>query len=159
MDTVTLLEAARTFNILSDNKIRSGMLYGNFYDSPRTGISYWRTTRPEIEKSLEEVDIPYMKRDADSSAEDPVGGVEQFQSQENTGGQNSVQRPAAAAKTKETEKRAQTADDAKTGNTGAGDKTDSGKSRSDGKQTTGPATKKTCRLCGYRIKWAIRLNL
>lgn len=142
MDTVTLLKAARTFNILSDNKIRSGMLYGNFYDSPRTGISYWRTTRPEIEKSLEEVDIPYMKRDADSSAEDPVGGVEQFQSRENTGGQNNVQRPAAAAKTKETEKRAQTADDTKTGNTGAGDKTDSGKSRSDGKQTTGPATKK-----------------
>ena len=46
------------------------------------------------------------------------------------------------AKTKETKKRAQTADDTKTGNTGAGDKTDSGKSRSDGKQTTGPATKK-----------------
>lgn len=76
MDTVTLLKAARSFNILSENRIRSGMLYGNFYDSPRTGISYWRTTRPEIEKSLEEVDIPFRKTQEGNDASDPVSGAE-----------------------------------------------------------------------------------
>lgn len=76
MDTVTLLKAARSFNILSDNNIRSGMLYGNFYDSPSSGISYWRTTRPEIEKSLTEVDIPFMAVKDGSSDNDPVNGVE-----------------------------------------------------------------------------------
>ena len=81
MDTVTLLKAARSFNILSDNNIRSGMLYGNFYDSPMTGISYWRTTRPEIEKSLTEVDIPFMSVKEGNSDNDPVNGVENVTSQ------------------------------------------------------------------------------
>lgn len=81
MDTVTLLKAARSFNILSENHIRSGMLYGNFYDSPRSGISYWRTTRAEVEKSLTEVDIPFRKAEEGSEAPDPVSGVE------NLGGQ------------------------------------------------------------------------
>ena len=76
MDTVTILKAVRSFNILSDNNIRSGMLYGNFYDSPASGISYWRATRPEIEKSLTEVDIPFMAVKDGSSDNDPVNGVE-----------------------------------------------------------------------------------
>ena len=78
MDTVTLLKAARTFNILSDNNIRSGMLYGNFYDSPTSGISYWKSSRPEIEKSLTEVDIPFMSAKGESDSNDPVSGVENF---------------------------------------------------------------------------------
>jgi len=81
MDTVTLLKAARSFNILSDNNIRSGMLYGNFYDSPASGISYWRSTRPEIEKSLTEVDIPFMSAKEGSDVNDPVSGVENFSSE------------------------------------------------------------------------------
>lgn len=159
MDTVTLLKAARTFNILSDNKIRSGMLYGNFYDSPHTGISYWRATRPEIEKSLEEVDIPYMKRDETSSGEDPVEGAEQFYSQENSGGGKSVQQSSASTQAKETGKRVQStgdtkagktddtatdnADDTAGGNTGAENKAESGQGGSGNKQTTGSATKKS----------------
>ena len=81
MDTVTLLKAARTFNILSDNNIRSGMLYGNFYDSPISGISYWKSSRPEIEKSLTEVDIPFMAAKDGSMDNDPVEGVESFSSE------------------------------------------------------------------------------
>ncbi len=82
MDTVTLLKAARSFNILSDNNIRSGMLYGNFYDSPSSGISYWKSTRSDIEKSLAEVDIPYMTAKEGNDANDPVLGVENFSSGE-----------------------------------------------------------------------------
>ena len=114
MDTVTILKVARTFNILSENKIRSGMLYGNFYDSPRSGISYWRTTRPEIEKSLEEVDIPYMKRDADSTGEDPVAGTEQFRSQEERV-YRTAKPPASGDTAKKTEKSAVTDTDKKAG--------------------------------------------
>ena len=76
MDTVTMLKAIRSFNILADNNIRSGMLYGNFYDSPTSGISYWRTTRPEIEKSLKEVNIPFMPVQEGGTDTDPVDGVE-----------------------------------------------------------------------------------
>ena len=76
MDTVTMLKAARSFNIMSDNNIRSGMLYGNFYDSPSSGISYWRANRADIEKSLNEVDIPYMTMKEGPGDGDPVEGVD-----------------------------------------------------------------------------------
>ncbi|MGI6263037.1 MAG: LCP family protein [Succiniclasticum sp.] len=71
MTTVTALKAVRSFNILSDNKIRSGMLYGNFYDAP-SGTSYWLAKRADIEKSLREVDIPFMDSREDSDMEEVV---------------------------------------------------------------------------------------
>ena len=92
MDTVTMLKAARSFKILSDNNIRSGMLYGNFYDSPTSGISYWRANRADIEKSLTEVDIPFMAVKPGSNADDPVQGVDELGE-----GSNSDSRRSAAA--------------------------------------------------------------
>ena len=71
MTTVTTLKAVRSYNILSDNKIRSGMLYGNFYDAP-SGTSYWLAKRADIEKSLKEVDIPFMTAKDDSGLEEFV---------------------------------------------------------------------------------------
>ena len=92
MDTVTMIKAARSFNIMSDNNIRSGMLYGNFYDSPSSGISYWRSNRADIEKSLNEVDIPFMAMQAGHDAGDPVAGVDELGE-----GSNSDSRRSAAA--------------------------------------------------------------
>ena len=92
MDTVTMIKAARSFNIMSDNNIRSGMLYGNFYDSPSSGISYWRSNRADIEKSLNEVDIPFMALKEGSDASDPVTGVDELGE-----GSNSDSRRSAAA--------------------------------------------------------------
>ena len=92
MDTVTMVKAARSFNIMSDNNIRSGMLYGNFYDSPTSGISYWRSNRADIEKSLTEVDIPFMAVKEDSRDNDPVTGVDELGE-----GSNSDSRRSAAA--------------------------------------------------------------
>ena len=48
---------------LGDVYKRQGMLYGNFDDTE--GISYWATSREEVQKSLDEVGIPYMKDDED----------------------------------------------------------------------------------------------
>ena len=95
MDTVTMLKAARSFNILSDNNIRSGMLYGNFYDSPSSGISYWRSNRADIEKSLTEVDIPFMALKPDSDASDPVTGVDDLGEGSNSDSQRTAEAAAA----------------------------------------------------------------
>lgn len=103
LDTVTLLKVARSFNILSDNNIRSGMLYGSFYDSPSSGISYWRTTRPEIEKSLTEVDIPFLPLKEGSDFSDPVSGTENFSSEDS--GSRPVRRSSSVVKREVTESR------------------------------------------------------
>jgi hypothetical protein len=92
MDTVTMIKAVRSFDIMSDNNIRSGMLYGNFYDSPTSGISYWRSNRSDIEKSLTEIDIPFMKVKEGSHDNDPVTGVDELGE-----GSNSDSRRSAAA--------------------------------------------------------------
>ena len=57
---VTLEEIIKLFG---DEKVKSGMLYGNFDDTE--GISYWATSREEVQKSLDEIGIPYMKDDED----------------------------------------------------------------------------------------------
>lgn len=59
MNTLTMIKAANTFKLFGDEKVKSGMLYGNFDDTEE--ISYWATTRAEVQKSLDEVGIPYMK--------------------------------------------------------------------------------------------------
>ena len=71
------------------------MLYGDFYDSPSTGISYWRANRADIEKSLTEVDIPFMARKSDSEDSDPVAGVEDLGEGSNSESQRSAEAAAA----------------------------------------------------------------
>ncbi|MBO5993752.1 MAG: LCP family protein [Acidaminococcaceae bacterium] len=105
MDTVTMLKAARSFNIMSDNNIKSGMLYGNFYDSPSSGISYWRSNRAEIEKSLTEVDIPFMALKADSDASDPVSGVDDLGEGSNSDSQRSAAAAAARRSSSDTQRK------------------------------------------------------
>lgn len=61
LNTLTMLKAANSFKIFGDDKIKSGMLYGHFDDA--TGISYWATDRASVNKSLDELGIPYMKDD------------------------------------------------------------------------------------------------
>ncbi len=58
LNTLTLLKAANSFKFFGDDKIRSGMLYGQFDDT--TGISYWDTDRESVRRSLDELRIPYM---------------------------------------------------------------------------------------------------
>ena len=105
MDTVTMLKAARSFKIVSDNNIRSGMLYGNFYDSPSSGISYWRANRADIEKSLTEVDIPFMGMKTGSGADDPVQGVDELGEGSNSDSRRSAAAAAARRSSSETKKK------------------------------------------------------
>ena len=63
MNTLTMIKAANSFKLFGDERVKSGMLYGNFDDTE--GISYWATSREEVQKSLDEIGIPYMKDDED----------------------------------------------------------------------------------------------
>ena len=105
MDTVTMIKAVRSFNIMSDNNIRSGMLYGNFYDSPSSGISYWRSNRADIEKSLNEVDIPFMPVKEGSDADDPVTGVDELGEGSNSDSYRSAAAAAARRSSYKTQKK------------------------------------------------------
>ena len=106
MDTATMLKAARSFNIMSDNNIRSGMLYGNFYDSPSSGISYWRSNRADIEKSLTEVDIPFMAFKEGSGDGDPVSGVDELGEGSNSDSPRKASAAAARRSASDTGKKA-----------------------------------------------------
>lgn len=66
LNTLTMLKAANSFKIFGDDKIKSCMLYGQFDDS--TGISYWATDRKQVNKSLDELGIPYIKDEDDAAA-------------------------------------------------------------------------------------------
>lgn len=59
LNTLTMLKAANSFKIFGEDKVKSGMLYGSFEDS--SGVSYWATDRASVNKSLDELGIPYMK--------------------------------------------------------------------------------------------------
>ena len=106
MDTATMLKAARSFKIMSDNNIRSGMLYGNFYDSPTSGISYWRANRADIEKSLTEVDIPFMAMKSGSDGDDPVQGVDGLGEGSNSDSRRNAAAAAARRSSSENKKKA-----------------------------------------------------
>lgn len=43
------------------------MLYGDFYDAP-DGISYWRTSQQQVERTLDELGIPYMKDEGETES-------------------------------------------------------------------------------------------
>jgi LCP family protein required for cell wall assembly len=74
MNTMTVLKAASSFKILDDNRIKSGMLYGDFLDEG--GISYWKTNRYLTEKSMKEVGIPFMSEEEEAINNDPTVGAE-----------------------------------------------------------------------------------
>lgn len=60
MDMVTMVRAVNTVKLFGERKIKTCMLYGSFYDAP-SGNSYWRTSPKLVEKTLDELNIPYMK--------------------------------------------------------------------------------------------------
>ena len=148
MDTVTMIKAARSFNIMSDNNIRSGMLYGNFYDSPSSGISYWRSNRADIEKSLNEVDIPFMAQKEGSDAGDPVAGVDGLGEGSNSDSQRSAAAAAArrassdnqkkAAEVRKSEPERKTATQQKTGGSSGSSSSVSGASKSSSSASNAP---------------------
>ena len=70
MDTMTIVKAANSFKLFGDQNLKSCMLYGDFYDSPEDGLSYWRTTPEQVERTLDELGIPYMKRDNEDTEND-----------------------------------------------------------------------------------------
>lgn len=59
LNTLTMLKAANSFKLFGDDKLRSCMLYGQFDDS--NGASYWYADRKAVNKSLDELGIPYIK--------------------------------------------------------------------------------------------------
>lgn len=69
MDTMTMIKAANTFKLFGDQNLKSCMLYGDFYDSPE-GVSYWRTSKEQVERTLNELAIPYMKDESENGQEE-----------------------------------------------------------------------------------------
>ncbi len=59
LNTLTMLKAANSFKLFGDDKLRSCMLYGQFDDS--SGVSYWSASHADVNKSLDELGIPYLK--------------------------------------------------------------------------------------------------
>lgn len=70
LNTLTMLKAANSFKIFGEDKIKSGMLYGKFDDS--TGVSYWATDRASINKSLDELGIPYLKEEEEPETDGSI---------------------------------------------------------------------------------------
>lgn len=69
LNTITMLKAANSFKIFGDDKVRSCMLYGAFDD--KSGVSYWSVNEASVQKSLDELGIPYRKKDAETVKEKP----------------------------------------------------------------------------------------
>ena len=67
LNTLTMLKAANSFKLFGDDKLRSCMLYGNFDDS--SGVSYWNAEQADVNKSLDELGIPYLKDEEDTATE------------------------------------------------------------------------------------------
>lgn len=68
LNTLTMIKAANSFKFFGDEKVKSCMLYGNFDDT--SGVSYWVTNEDLIKKSLDELGIPYIKKETENKAED-----------------------------------------------------------------------------------------
>ncbi|MDY6029776.1 MAG: LCP family protein [Acidaminococcaceae bacterium] len=68
LNTLTMLKAANSFKFFGDEKVKSCMLYGNFDDT--SGVSYWVTNEDLIKKSLDELGIPYIKKETENKADD-----------------------------------------------------------------------------------------
>ena len=68
LNTLTMLKAANSFKLFGDEKMRSCMLYGKFDDS--TGVSYWDADQKSVNKSLDELGIPYIKDKEEARVEE-----------------------------------------------------------------------------------------
>ena len=68
LNTLTMLKAANSFKLFGDEKLRSCMLYGKFDDS--SGVSYWDADRKSVNKSLDELGIPYIKDEEEPKVEE-----------------------------------------------------------------------------------------
>ncbi len=68
LNTLTMIKAANSFKFFGDEKVKSCMLYGNFDDT--SGVSYWVTNEDLIKKSLDELRIPYIKKETENKADD-----------------------------------------------------------------------------------------
>ena len=77
-----------------------------FYDSPSSGISYWRANRADIEKSLKEVDIPFMTMSGGPGDGDPVEGVDALGEGSNSDSRRSADAAAARRSSSDTKKKA-----------------------------------------------------
>lgn len=81
LNTLTMLKAANSFKFFGDDKMRSCMLYGKFDD--QSGISYWYADEEAVNKSLEELGIPYIKKKEETTpAEDGQEQQEHLQPKE-----------------------------------------------------------------------------
>lgn len=65
LNTLTMLKAANSFKLFGDDKMRSCMLYGKFDD--QSGVSYWYADEEAVNKSLEELGIPYIKKQEEAA--------------------------------------------------------------------------------------------
>ena len=97
LNTLTMLKAANSFKLFGDDKLRSCMLYGNFSDED--GGSYWKSTPKDVNKSLDELGIPYIKDEEDNSTEEEAESepIEHLQPKD----RDELQKEADAAKNKE----------------------------------------------------------
>lgn len=81
LNTLTMLKAANSFKLFGDDKMRSCMLYGKFDD--QSGVSYWYADEEAVNKSLEELGIPYIKKQEETTpAEDGQEQQEHLQPKE-----------------------------------------------------------------------------
>lgn len=63
MDLLTMIKAANSFKVFGGDKLHTQMLYGEF--KTVNDLSYWITSQEQINKSLDELNIPYKKRKND----------------------------------------------------------------------------------------------
>lgn len=77
LNVPTMIKAAHSFKIFGDDKIKTGMLYGQFDDT--SGVSYWATSREDINRSLDELGIPREKTEAELAKEKEEEKVEHLQ--------------------------------------------------------------------------------
>lgn len=77
LNTLTMFKAANSFKLFGDDKVRSCMLYGQFDDS--SGISYWAADQDSVNKSLEELGIPYIKEEKQQEKQEENVQVEHLQ--------------------------------------------------------------------------------
>ena len=96
LNTLTMLKAANSFKLFGDDKLRSCMLYGNFDDEG--GASYWQSTQKDVNKSLDELGIPYIKDEEEAQTEESNDApIEHLQPKD----RDELQKEAAAAEKNE----------------------------------------------------------
>ena len=66
LDTMTMLKILNSIKLFGEESVKSCVLYGEFDDS--TGISYWATNKYYVQKTLDELGIPYHK-EAEAASE------------------------------------------------------------------------------------------